>query len=206
MGFIGDYLGRNTGLAFTMAIATIGSLLSAAAPTGDAATVYAMIISFRFLMGVGLGGVYPLSAVKSAEDASQGKGKVNSLSASWTFFWQMPALTAPWLLAYIISYSTNITTSQFWRLILGIGAISSGLVVLGLLYEDSLKSKATLKVSLLTEDALSQHVKNSQEDSDVSMSVSSIQGYDAVQAAVSAAFQNRQTYIKLLVSDRTVFG
>ena len=38
MGFIGDYLGRNTGLAFTMAIATIGSLLSTAAPTGDAVT------------------------------------------------------------------------------------------------------------------------------------------------------------------------
>jgi len=69
MGYAGDVIGRNVAMAVTLSIAACSALLSAILPSGTASTVYAIIIACRFLLGVGLGGIYPLSAIKAAEDA-----------------------------------------------------------------------------------------------------------------------------------------
>ena len=114
MGYVGDLFGRNKGLAITLLIATFAAMLSSAAPAGNSNDVYITIIIFRFLLGVGIGGVYPLSAVKASEDAAIAAGEngndsadnVNSVSSSWAFFGQMIALFVPWFLAYIISFSS----------------------------------------------------------------------------------------------------
>lgn len=112
MGYVGDLVGRSKGLAITLLIATLAAMLSSAAPIGNANDVYITIIIFRFLLGVGMGGVYPLSAVKASEDAaaagdgSDTSDNVNSVSSSWTFFGQMIALFVPWFLAYVISFSS----------------------------------------------------------------------------------------------------
>jgi len=68
LGYAGDVLGRTRAMTLTLSMACLGAVLSALAPTGSASDVYIVIISFRFLLGVGLGGVYPLSATKAAED------------------------------------------------------------------------------------------------------------------------------------------
>lgn len=54
--------------------------------------MYAVIILFRFFLGIGLGGIFPLSATKASEDScsESNENKVNSVGASWAFFWQMP--------------------------------------------------------------------------------------------------------------------
>ena len=39
-------------------------------PVGNPSSVYGIIILFRFFLGVGLGGIYPLSATKSSEDSA----------------------------------------------------------------------------------------------------------------------------------------
>ena len=94
MGFLGDFLSRNNAMACTLLIASISALLSAILPNGNAsmticartfsqthslthsrhtyilATVYAIIIVCRLFLGVGLGGIYPLSATKAGEDTS----------------------------------------------------------------------------------------------------------------------------------------
>jgi PHS family inorganic phosphate transporter-like MFS transporter len=64
MGYAGDVLGRNQAMTLTLGIASIAAMLSATAPAGSPTDVYVIIIVFRFILGVGLGGVYPLSATK----------------------------------------------------------------------------------------------------------------------------------------------
>ncbi len=40
--------------------------------------------------GIGVGGVYPLSATKAAEDGGDHHGNVDPTADSWAFFWQVP--------------------------------------------------------------------------------------------------------------------
>jgi PHS family inorganic phosphate transporter-like MFS transporter len=123
-----------------MTIAFISTVLSSFASVGSPTSVYAVIILFRFTLGIGLGGVFPLSATKASEDAAQtpGTGKVNSKASSWSFFWQLPGLILPWLLGYCFSYS-SLTTSQRWRLIMGLGAIPSLLTIAALYIEATMQ-------------------------------------------------------------------
>lgn len=89
MGYAGDVLGRTKAMTMTLSIATVSALLSAIVPTGSANAIYATVIAFRFFLGIGLGGVYPLSATKAAEDGASSHGHADSTAASKAFFWQV---------------------------------------------------------------------------------------------------------------------
>jgi PHS family inorganic phosphate transporter-like MFS transporter len=141
MGFLGDLTGRNLALCLTLTIAGVSSILTAILSVGDASAVYAVIISFRFTLGVGLGGVYPLAAVKAAEDNAEKDhhdSPMNSSAAGWSYFWQMPGFFIPWLLGYILSYSGTVSTSGKWRLLLALGCVPSFIAVGLLCYESSI--------------------------------------------------------------------
>jgi len=136
MGYIGDIIGRSNAFMLTMSIATIGNICTAIIPSGSANTVYALITLFRFFLGVGVGGVYPLSATKAAEDDGNADGsKVDPRTAAWAFFWQMPGILGPWLVAYLISFNDTLTTDARWRMIVGFGAVPTGLATLCLYLE-----------------------------------------------------------------------
>ena len=116
MGYMGDLVGRNKAMTLTLSLAAVSALLSALLPMGDATAVYTIIIICRFVMGIGLGGVYPLSATKAAEDAASNKlcdsngneDTVDSTSAAKSFFWQGPGAMGPWLLALLMTYNQNL--------------------------------------------------------------------------------------------------
>ena len=69
MGYVGDILDRNKAMTLTLSIACLAAVCSAVLPQGSPTSVYITIIVCRFILGAGLGGVYPLSAAKAAEDA-----------------------------------------------------------------------------------------------------------------------------------------
>ena len=75
-------------MLLTLSLTALGALLSALASWGSTDTVYIIICASRFLMGMGVGGVYPLSATKAAEET--GEGDDSQLRVSWCFFWQTP--------------------------------------------------------------------------------------------------------------------
>lgn len=137
MGYAGDVLGRTKAMTLTLMIATFSAALSAIAPQGDANSIYAVIIVCRVFLGIGLGGVYPLSAAKAAEDGAQRKGQsgkeqqkeVNTTKAAFAFFWQTPGSMAPWLVAYLLTFNSSMSADVKWRLLLGLGAIPAGFVV-----------------------------------------------------------------------------
>jgi MFS family permease len=136
MGKLGDLLGRNTAFLSTMTLTTFGCLLSAIVPHGSPDAIYGGIIACRFLLGLGLGGVYPLSATKASEDGGSSDGNtVSSQAAGWAFFWQMPGVMGPFLLAYLIAVGGTLSVNASWRLVLGFGAVPSGGAMIMLITE-----------------------------------------------------------------------
>lgn len=136
MGKLGDASGRNTAFLATMSVATLGSVMSAIIPHGSATLVYLAIILCRFLVGVGLGGVYPLSATKASEDGGSADGnKVDSITAAKAFFWQMPGIMSPYVVAYFIVADNQLTVDASWRLLLGFGSVPAGIATILLILE-----------------------------------------------------------------------
>mmetsp|Transcript_8183 Transcript_8183/g.12217 ORF Transcript_8183/g.12217 Transcript_8183/m.12217 type:complete len:480 (+) Transcript_8183:43-1482(+) len=143
LGFLGDYFSRNNALAITLSISSVSAFLSAVAPAGNAVSVYAVIILFRFFLGIGLGGVFPISATKASEDSctESSENKVNSVAASWAFFWQMPGFVAPWLVEYFMTFNTALTVSFKWRFVLGLGCVPLLCSAAILYYEETQRKK-----------------------------------------------------------------
>lgn len=140
MGRLGDLIGRSKALLVTTGIATVSSAMQAIAPAGSPKAIYIVIILFRFFLGIGIGGVYPLSATKAVEDSGGTDGDAVSLSnrkavaAGKGFFWQMPGMMGPYLLSYMFTFS-SMSVNTKWRLELGFGAIPSGLAMICLALE-----------------------------------------------------------------------
>jgi MFS family permease len=145
MGFLGDYFSRTRGLCVTLSISAVATVLSAVAPTGPPTAVYAIIVVFRFFVGFGLGGIFPLSATKASEDSAASQSTTNSRGAGFAFFWQIPGLVAPWLLAYVLAYCRSVSVSMRWRLVLGLGAVPALAGIGTLLLEDVLRARAKLR-------------------------------------------------------------
>eukprot|EP00600_Ochromonadales_sp_CCMP1393_P004064 CAMPEP_0174994838 /NCGR_PEP_ID=MMETSP0004_2-20121128/23862_1 /TAXON_ID=420556 /ORGANISM="Ochromonas sp., Strain CCMP1393" /LENGTH=461 /DNA_ID=CAMNT_0016249127 /DNA_START=65 /DNA_END=1450 /DNA_ORIENTATION=- len=140
MGFLGDYLTRNQALSITLLIAALAAFLSAVAPNGSPSSIYSTIIAFRFVIGIGLGGIYPLSATKASEDSASSAKRTNSTGASWAFFWQIPGAATPWIFGYIFSWSSLATTYK-WRFVLGLGAVPAVMGIACLLLEYHIHAK-----------------------------------------------------------------
>ena len=147
LGFCGDYFGRTIALAIALLLTTIGAFFSAVAPpynNDKAVSIYVVIIFFRFLMGVGVGAIFPLTATKSAEDAGDATGistgetehkQLNLIAASWGYFWQMPGILAPWVMMLLLNSNNNSSPSANWRAVLGMGSIPSGICTVLLMLE-----------------------------------------------------------------------
>jgi len=118
-GWLGDRLGRRKvyGVTLTvMAIAAVGSALSA--PVAGLSTVTVLIL-WRFVLGVGVGGDYPLSATIMSEYSNvQSRGRlVASVFAMQGFGLLVGAGTS--LAVVFLAPSLDVA----WRLILGLGAV-----------------------------------------------------------------------------------
>lgn len=207
MGYLGDILDRNKAMTLTLSVASLAALCSAILPHGSPTSVYIIIIICRFILGAGVGGVYPLSAAKAAENGYANKENSNlddsnaavemtaadSLKAgtrrsAMAFFWQVPGSMTPWALAYIFSYLTLSVDVQ-WRLLLGIGSIPAIFVV----------------VLSVIETRYSSQNKDEMNDPMGDMNMSTVLSSDIdkkakLAATFHAAFRDRVVWFKVLYS------
>jgi PHS family inorganic phosphate transporter-like MFS transporter len=138
MGYVGDILGRRVGMMTTLLFVVLGAVLSAAASTGSANDVYTTICGCRFLLGFGVGGIYPMAAATAAESGSEeeeeeavdASGRIvydhaKALEVTKAFFWQTPGSLAPYIVALALTLvpSGPDSTSLQFRLLLGLGAV-----------------------------------------------------------------------------------
>ena len=129
-GYVGDCMGRSSALQVTMALSILGAGGSAfAVPlTSEPSSIFYFLALTRFVLGIGVGGVYPLSATIAAESsAATDRGR----TASIVFSMQGVAnLIVPLLALLLVDHFGNPPASSFghdpgwaWRLTLAAGAV-----------------------------------------------------------------------------------
>ena len=96
MGYLGDCWGRQNAMIFTNALVVFGALSSAFATIGDDDQFVDVCCACRLLIGIGIGGNYPLAATMSSEAANSESGEKTKAKAGFkvagSFFWQLPGL------------------------------------------------------------------------------------------------------------------
>eukprot|EP00437_Effrenium_voratum_P061117 CAMPEP_0181501264 /NCGR_PEP_ID=MMETSP1110-20121109/55696_1 /TAXON_ID=174948 /ORGANISM="Symbiodinium sp., Strain CCMP421" /LENGTH=452 /DNA_ID=CAMNT_0023629699 /DNA_START=17 /DNA_END=1372 /DNA_ORIENTATION=- len=131
-GYVGDWLGRGPALHLTMVMSITGALVSAFAVPLDPknpASVFIFLCISRFILGVGVGGVYPLAATVAAEGSdSSSRGQ----SVAMVFSMQgVGQLMVPLVgMACLYAFGDEMDRAEdrpipglSWRLILGFGAL-----------------------------------------------------------------------------------
>ncbi|HEY1639941.1 MAG TPA: MFS transporter [Streptosporangiaceae bacterium] len=118
-GRIADLVGRKRVYWLVAAVMAVASIGSALAPS------FWVLIGFRFLLGVGVGGDYPVSAVLMTEYANRkDRGRLVGL----VFSTQALGLIIGPLIA-LAFLGSGVSTGLTWRLLLALGAVPASAVV-----------------------------------------------------------------------------
>ncbi len=118
-GRIADAIGRKKVYVTVAVIMIFGALASAFAPS------FVWLVAARLLLGLGIGGDYPVSAVFMSEYSNrQDRGRLVGL----VFSMQALGLIVGPLIALLL-LSSGIGDGLVWRLLLGLGAVPAAAVV-----------------------------------------------------------------------------
>ena len=118
-GRVSDILGRKRTYGLEAAIMVVGALLSAFAPS------FVWLLIFRFILGFGVGGDYPMSAVLMGEFANtKSRGKLVGL----VFAMQAIGTIAGYVVALAL-LSAKVNPELAWRIMLGLGAVPAAAVI-----------------------------------------------------------------------------
>mmetsp|Transcript_20753 Transcript_20753/g.63869 ORF Transcript_20753/g.63869 Transcript_20753/m.63869 type:complete len:456 (-) Transcript_20753:80-1447(-) len=125
MGWLGDAIGRTKAMRVTCLITAIFAIIS-----GLAWEKISLLV-FRFIVGFGIGGVYPLSAARASEGAPEGATQEDRDShTGFAFIFQSIGDLMPYLLAMALTAS-NDWQVQF-RVMMVFGAVSPLVVLYGM--------------------------------------------------------------------------
>ena len=112
-GRLADHLGRRSIYGYTLIVLAFGAIASALAPS----VIFLLI--FRFILGLGIGGDYPLSATLMSEYANRrDRGKL----ITFVFSMQGVGLVLGPLVAILLLIS-GLNHDLVWRIMLGLGAV-----------------------------------------------------------------------------------
>ena len=118
-GRIADILGRKTVYTVVAAFMIVGALTSAFA------TGFVFLVVARFILGLGIGGDYPVSAVLMSEYSNRhDRGRLVGL----VFSMQALGLIVGPLVALVLICS-GISHDLTWRILLGLGAVPAAAVI-----------------------------------------------------------------------------
>ena len=118
-GRIADLLGRKAVYTAVAAIMIVGAVASAVAPD------FIFLVVARFVLGLGIGGDYPVSAVLMSEYSNrQDRGRLVGL----VFSMQAAGLIIGPLVALIL-LASGLSGDVTWRILLGLGAVPAAAVV-----------------------------------------------------------------------------
>ncbi|GAA5828845.1 hypothetical protein JCM11251_005894 [Rhodosporidiobolus azoricus] len=130
-GWLADVVGRKKMYGLELMIIIIATIGQAVAGHGPAVSILGVLVAWRFLMGVGIGGDYPLSAVITSEfAATRIRGRMMT-ATFWSQGWGQfgAAIVAICCLSAFKSSILNDPANYahhvdfVWRLLLGLGAV-----------------------------------------------------------------------------------
>ncbi len=119
LGRLSDVLGRKRTYGLEAGLMVVGALASAFAPS------LIWLLVFRFILGIGVGGDYPMSAVLMTEYANvRSRGRLVGL----VFSMQALGTVAGYVVALAL-LSAGVNHDLAWRLMLGLGAVPAAAVI-----------------------------------------------------------------------------
>eukprot|EP00937_MAST-01D_sp_MAST-1D-sp2_P001566 g1566.t1 len=80
-GYVGDCLGRSKAMFLTMLLSLGGAILGSISSEAGHTTPYPWLIASRAILGIGVGGVYPLAATVAAESSKSNADRGRQVSA-----------------------------------------------------------------------------------------------------------------------------
>ena len=112
-GRVADILGRKKIYGYEVLILAIGAIASALSPN------YTFLLVSRVVLGIGIGGDYPVSAtIMSEYSAKRSRGRMVGL----VFAMQGAGLVVGPLIAALL-LNTHVPNGDIWRVLLGLGAV-----------------------------------------------------------------------------------
>ncbi|CAE7187922.1 unnamed protein product, partial [Rhizoctonia solani] len=136
-GWLADAVGRKKMYGFELMIVILGTLAQACAGGGRAVNIIALLSAWRFVMGIGIGADYPLSAVITSEFSPK---RVRGRMMTAVFAMQGFGNFAAALVALVVTkaFESRLTAGmdtlqdrdrlldnidRCWRLLIGLGAV-----------------------------------------------------------------------------------
>ncbi|WVO19846.1 phosphate:H+ symporter [Cryptococcus decagattii] len=130
-GYLADHIGRKRMYGVELMVIIVGTLGQAVAGHAPGVNIYGVLIMWRFIMGIGIGGDYPVSSVITSEFAAR---KIRGRMMAAVFSAQGWGNFACAIVAVIVvaAYQSSIKSQplddlkavdQAWRLIIGIGCV-----------------------------------------------------------------------------------
>lgn len=125
LGTLGDVLGRHKAMAVVMLLqvaAAFGSAFSCDMYLFNAEiSVFEALALWRFLLGLGCGGVYPLSATLTTESSHSGNDRAKLVALAFSFQ-GIGYLVVPVIALLIVSVFGE-SSYLGWRILLGLGCV-----------------------------------------------------------------------------------
>jgi len=118
-GSLADVIGRKKIFVATAALITIGSLGSASAFDSSGLSIYSLIALWRFILGAGVGGEYPLAATVTSESSSAARR--GSLMAAVFAMQGVGALIS--VLVVLFCLELGCSYAFTWRFALAFGSV-----------------------------------------------------------------------------------
>ena len=138
-GYYADILGRKRIMVFTAVLLIVGGLLctGAYAGQGNIASMLYLLTFYRFLLGFGIGGEYPLSSTYTAEGTTAAnRGTAVSSTFSMQGIGQLAAALFGNILVQLLANSRNADGEYdkgnleiIWRTLFGIGTLPCLLIL-----------------------------------------------------------------------------
>jgi len=134
LGYVGDRIGRTKAMRLTLSLVVGGAICSGALSLGGSIMTCYLLVGWRFLLGIGMGGLFPLSAVCAGESTGE-----EATGRSRRVAWGMMGLYVGEILCPLVMFAIEgiinnmlgLTNSTTWRVMLACGAIPPACVLLG---------------------------------------------------------------------------
>jgi PHS family inorganic phosphate transporter-like MFS transporter len=131
-GALGDIIGRHRAMSVVMFLQVISAFGSACSVEmnipffNQHLSIVHVLAIWRFILGLGCGGVYPLAATLTAESSKSNEDRAKTVALTFSFQ-GLGYLTVP-VVAWTIA--TLLHNSDFsWRLILGLGSVPGAMLI-----------------------------------------------------------------------------
>ncbi|KAI0709941.1 inorganic phosphate transporter [Earliella scabrosa] len=137
-GWLGDVLGRKRIYGMELMIILVATFAQALCAQAIAVNVIGVLIFWRFIMGIGIGGDYPISAVISSEFSSVHiRGRVMAAVFANQGWGQLSAtlfsfiIIASYRQSFLDGSASDVLRSldQIWRLIIGLGCVPAAVAI-----------------------------------------------------------------------------